>query len=419
MNDITKQQLEELGCTYCHEITEGWWTDLNDNKITTAYFGDTVRFHIKTKAVSDGEKVDLTIYDDDGWNDTQVGSKSKQITIIDSTGFVEININKNWETMVDSWKETGGDIELYTKATYKTVKKNLPSNKSNYLRTTENNLCGEKPPMPMSPSYGMGNVFWNSYGETDDIDARQAKESQKKLQDAINYLTCRAKHLHPLKDDEKEFLKELYEAMWWGGKIKGYSEAAQLANHYVNGGGQEVRLDSEVYETSLIVTEVTHAMIKHLQNNNKIKDSNSSSAYVFMSNNADFVKNSNVKKLLRGYRSSNDGYINPADGYVILTEQKNLRLKYTDNRFFIKSTSIVNGSNVTTTFRTEAPYDFQPFDSSSTKMTPSDSKNITGLPLGGGYELMLPDGLSDYMVSQKVANKFNYYAEWSRTWKMK
>ena len=48
------------------EIIKGWWTDDGNNKITEARIGDTVRFHIVTKNINDGEILNLTIRDWDG-----------------------------------------------------------------------------------------------------------------------------------------------------------------------------------------------------------------------------------------------------------------------------------------------------------------------------------------------------------------
>jgi hypothetical protein len=77
-------------------------------------------------------------------------------------------------------------------------------------------------------------------------------------QNTIDYLTCKGKTGKPFADPEKDFMKELFVALWWGGNYHGYREAAKLANHYVTGDGKILRLDSEVYEKSTIVSDAIH-----------------------------------------------------------------------------------------------------------------------------------------------------------------
>jgi len=50
----------------------------------------------------------------------------------------------------------------------------------------------------------------------------ESKESFDLLQNTIDYLTCKGKLGKKFSNDEKEFMKELFEAMWWGGKYRGY-----------------------------------------------------------------------------------------------------------------------------------------------------------------------------------------------------
>lgn len=72
-----------------------------------------------------------------------------------------------------------------------------------------------KTDIPMSPLWHMGKAA--SFGSTGNL---------KTLQDALDYLACKAKTKVDFTEDEKEFLVEIYEAFWWGGKYKGYPEAA-------------------------------------------------------------------------------------------------------------------------------------------------------------------------------------------------
>jgi LysM repeat protein len=107
--------------------------------------------------------------------------------------------------------------------------------------------------IPMSPLLNMAKIA--KFGSAKDL---------KYMQDAIDYLTSKAKAKLDFEDDEKEFLKEIYEAFWWGGHYNGLKEAGQLANNYVNGDGNTKAnpfvIDSEVYRTSKIVIATMKVM---------------------------------------------------------------------------------------------------------------------------------------------------------------
>ncbi|MES9940204.1 MAG: hypothetical protein ABW104_14070 [Candidatus Thiodiazotropha sp. 6PLUC2] len=93
------------------------------------------------------------------------------------------------------------------------------------------------------------------------------------MQDAVDYLNEKAQAKIQFNDDEKEFLKELYEAFGWVGLAKGMPEAAALADHYVSSGGEPLEMDSEPYKESVVVNDTMDAMkshIKDLAENNQI-----------------------------------------------------------------------------------------------------------------------------------------------------
>jgi len=83
-----------------------------------------------------------------------------------------------------------------------------------------------KGPTPTAPLWHMAKV---AVGDS--------KESFDLLQAEIESLTKKAKRKQSFTADEKEFLTDLYECLWYGGNYKGFTEAAELADHYVNGKG--------------------------------------------------------------------------------------------------------------------------------------------------------------------------------------
>ncbi len=88
----------------------------------------------------------------------------------------------------------------------------------------------------------------------------ESKESFDFLQNTIDYLSCKGKLGKQFTENEKEFMKELFEALWWGGKYHGFKEAATLANHYVNGEGKTLNINSKVYTDSVIVKDTVIAL---------------------------------------------------------------------------------------------------------------------------------------------------------------
>jgi len=228
--------------------------------------------------------------------------------------------------------------------------------------------------------------------------------SFKLLQDTIDYLTCKAKAGEAFTEDEKEFLVELYESFWWGGRYKGFHEAAVLANHYVNGNGATVKIDSFVYKNAVIVRDTQTAMKAYIAT----QLNSSTPTLSLKSTDPRLLQQSDFQKLLRnrGRSAKTQGYL--VDKGVLMAEQLNSRLKNADHRFVLKSTSrLLSPDSVATEWRVDSKYDFEPFAS---------AKYFTVLPLKTDMDLHLPDGLSHYMTKIGIAADFNYFSVWNESW---
>ncbi len=267
--------------------------------------------------------------------------------------------------------------------------------------------------MPMSPLWHMGQV-----GTSAKLNALGAKvgispgtlvtgdDNLKVLQDAIDYLTAKAKTKGKFDEDEKEFLVEIYEALWWGGKFKSYPEAAALANAYVNGDGADLKIDAAVYSSSAIVQAVQLVMKRQIAAS--LKTSKGAGALSLRSTDSRLLKRGDYLALFRGKgrKADGDGYL--IDDGVLLAEQENKRLKNADNRVVLQSVSQHAPKDaISTTWRVDSYYDFEPFHRAA---------HVTHIPLAPGATLLLPDGLSHYMVEAGVATEFKYYAAWPETW---
>jgi hypothetical protein len=249
-------------------------------------------------------------------------------------------------------------------------------------------------PIPSAPLLHMGNVA-----------LRKSEGSFTVLQDAIDYLSCKAKARPKIQftDDEKEFLIEIFEALWWGGHAKRFPEAAQLANHYVHGSGRKLQIDADVYKSSVVVRDSIAAMKDFIRDQAK-----KGKTFAALHSNASvFIASPQFKTIskVKGRSVNTQGYVD-ANG-VLLAEQNNPRLKNADHRFRLQSQSVRQGQRVETRWKVESYYDFEPFAKAS---------YVTHIPLADGKVLKLPDGLANYMTAIGIAHDFAYWAEWTDEW---
>lgn len=162
--------------------------------------------------------------------------------------------------------------------------------------------------IPGAPLWHMGRVA-----------VTDSESSFKLLQGAIDHLANKGRQDEPFTADEKEFMKELFEALWWGGKYQGMPEAAQLASHYVNGGGADLEIDAEVYRTSVIVKDTMAAMKGFVLANADRKIKN------LISSDADFLKSAQAKSVLSGRTLATHGTLK--SGGALQAEQKQCALE--------------------------------------------------------------------------------------------
>lgn len=120
-------------------FVKGWWTDNKNKSITKAHIGDTIRFHIETKDIPDGEEITFTVYDWDGMlnpddvlNLVVSGTNNalNKIKIAGNKGVIEWTTGAASEKLID---DEGDEIELYVKCIYKEETLELPQNTNDYL----------------------------------------------------------------------------------------------------------------------------------------------------------------------------------------------------------------------------------------------------------------------------------------------
>lgn len=203
-------------------FVKAWWTDLNDNKITEALLGDTVKFHLESKDIPDGQPIFISMFDDDRRIRLDEDKENDKITLVDSkTGksslFQRIYGNKLVKTIIlsnlDSFikNEEDGILELFFACSYKNDHEDLPHKTSDYLKVkgmpkiiivngqwriahyTIGEIIPVGPTEPKKPYWveGMAKNAWNyfnlQFGFSKKFTINQTLTSIKELEDK-NYI---------------------------------------------------------------------------------------------------------------------------------------------------------------------------------------------------------------------------------------
>lgn len=177
------------------------------------------------------------------------------------------------------------------------------------------------------------------------------------IQNTVDYLACKAQIEIPLLDDEKEFMKALFEDMWGGGDYPAYREAAALANHYVNGQGEQLKINDEVCKSAIIVKGVMAALqvwIKALADEKKPYTLTGSSDLLFLNS-------SHARDLMEGRRHKAAQGVMLKSGELVV-ENDNHRLRSVTQQFclHVKTTRSGEGPFMST-WKMEGSYGFEPF----------------------------------------------------------
>ena len=126
-------------------FVKAWWTDLNDNKITEALLEDTVKFHLETKDIPEGQPIFISLFEDDRRIKLDEDKENDKINLVDSktgkpSSFQRIYGNKLVKTItlsnLDSFikNEADGILELFFACSYKNDHDDLPHKTSDYLK---------------------------------------------------------------------------------------------------------------------------------------------------------------------------------------------------------------------------------------------------------------------------------------------
>lgn len=231
----------------------------------------------------------------------------------------------------------------------------------------------------------------------------------EKIQAQVDRLTEKARKKEAFEVKEKEFLVALYSWIAWGGLAKGLPEASQLLRYYLSCKGNPIEIDSYVYRTSTIVKYAMDEMKKGVSEDIRKLGS--------IRNGGNIRSNGMLKATSR---SATEQYEigNILDNGVLMTEQKNQRLKNADNRFPLSakcSTVSREPLEINIRWKVESTWDYDSFETQKV-----DGKTlITELPLRNNSKLRLPDGLSQYLETLGLAKQFEHFSMWDEEWDAK
>jgi hypothetical protein len=239
------------------------------------------------------------------------------------------------------------------------------------------------------------------------------------IQRRVDLLTRKAMRGQHFSEEEKSFVVDLYEWIAAGGRWrwvassptqpdKGLWEAGELLRHYLHGSGETLKIDAHIYETSAIVKYAMAEMRKVIASDLRTTGT--------IRRNGEIWSTHVLKRRSFGDVVTRGQVL---EGGVLLAEQQNARLKYANHRFVLRSKSLalrLQGKGhevaVVTTWRVEDSWDYSSF-SEQRRLGRND---VTHLPVRGGKVLRLPDGLSQYLTHEGLAQEFTFYSEWTERW---
>lgn len=228
----------------------------------------------------------------------------------------------------------------------------------------------------------------------------------EEIQAQVDRLTEKARRKDVFEAKEKDFLVALYSWIAWGGLAKWLPEASQLLRHYLSCKGYPIEIDSYVYRSSVIVKYAMQEMKKGIQ-----ADIDKSG---IIRNGGELQSIGMVKETKRSEAEQKEfGKI--FDNGMLMAEQKNQRLKNTDNRFLLRATSTLVSQDplkINIKWRVESTWDYEPFE----KQKEEGKNYFTDLPLLNNSKLRLHDGLSHYLEKLGLAKSFHHFANWEEDW---
>jgi hypothetical protein len=204
--------------------------------------------------------------------------------------------------------------------------------------------------------------FWEDAGRT----------VVRSVQARIDSITQKAKKGEQLSWTDRQFLKLLYSEIVRRARERGYPEAASLMERYLEANKKLLQIPSDIYENSPRVQKEMSRQRKQIRTD--IKDG----------------------KLGKMERTSE----------LIFAEQDNPRLKYANNRFYLKSMANLAGKKLKIIWGVNDFYDFESFEKSN-KYSAFEAY---------GEKITIPDGLSEYLTHIDLAAAFPYESEWQEEW---
>lgn len=200
------------------------------------------------------------------------------------------------------------------------------------------------------------------------------------IQRKVDLLEEKAIEKQEFTDEEKEFLKDLYNSLVFGGRLLGYKEAANMLEHYLNASGTPLRINEGIY---LENKKVEQAMQKI-----KIR-----------------IKADILKKAVKHNYTSDT---------IVVEHKKNPRLFYFSNVFALQAKPIkIEKNYYIIKWKVELKAHFPSYSEQQQRYSDYKYFRTPFTTNSQGETFNIDDGLSHYLTRLGLAKEFIYYAEWT------
>ncbi|MBN1799689.1 MAG: hypothetical protein JW822_14025 [Spirochaetales bacterium] len=199
------------------------------------------------------------------------------------------------------------------------------------------------------------------------------------LQHRVDLLEQKAIEKQQFTHEEKEFLKDLYGSLVFGGRLLGYKEAANMLDRYLKASGAPLKIAESIYRENKKVQQVMQKITV-------------------------CIKRDILQKTIKS------SYTSEA---IVVEHKENPRLFYFSNVFVLQAKPVkIAEDYYIVKWRVELTARFPSYDEQKQRYgvykyfrTPFNTNSQ-------GQIFTIDDGLSHYLCVVGLAKEFIYYAEW-------
>src|SRR3989339_32757 len=213
------------------------------------------------------------------------------------------------------------------------------------------------------------------------------------IQEKINETTMKISQGEALTKDDKNFIKNIYQAFVLGGMYNRFQISSQFLNNYINGTGKTVNLSAYNYTRLPIVAYAMEKMEAYLAaefSKNKIRPTG------IISSSDVLPKNHKLEGGWKGQGEIENGVLIPGTGTI---EGKDMY--YAVHKFYLKAAYEFKENKLAIRWSIDDRYDFEKSDKVTNFRLPGTDRMI-----------VLSHLLGHSLVKHGLAREFDVHAEW-------